>query len=176
MKNILLGVTGSISAYKACDIISSFSKKGYNIKVILTNGGSKFITPLALQVISKNKVYTDIWQENDPKAIQHIDLTKWADIFLIAPATANIIGKIANGIADDLLSATAIVAQNNKIIAPAMNTNMYNSVAVISNIDKLKSYGYKVIEPKEALLACGDYGKGALADVIDIINFVENIK
>ena len=177
-KNILLGVSGSISAYKACDIVSGLNKLGHQVKVILTDGGAQFITPMALQVLSKHPVYTDMWNESDPTSIMHIDLPKWADIFVIAPATANIIGKVANGIADDLLSATALVAQSqcHKLIAPAMNTHMYDSPAVQRNVQTLRELRYQVIEPREALLACGDYGQGALATVPDILNVIQQIK
>ena len=176
-KNILLGVSGSISAYKACDIVSGLTKLGHQVKVILTDGGAQFITPMSLQVLSKHPVYTHMFSENDPTSIMHIDLPKWADMFVIAPATANIIGKIAGGIADDLLSATALVAQSQciKVIAPAMNTHMYDSPAVQANLQTLRQLRYQVIEPREALLACGDYGQGALATVPDILDTLQNL-
>lgn len=173
--NILLGVTGSISAYKAADIISGLKKHGHNIDVILTESGSKIITPLALQTMSKNKVYMDLFEEITPSEVKHISLAKKADLLLIAPATANIIGKIANGIADDFLSTAVMAADRNTpvYIAPAMNTNMYENPIVQANIEKLKSYGYRFIGPKEAVLACGDVGRGALADVNEIIRIIE---
>ena len=177
MKRILLGVSGSISAYKACDLVSSLTKQGHQVKVILTDGGAQFITPLSLQVLSKHPVYTDMWHEGDPASIMHIDLPKWADVFMIAPATANIMGKIAHGISDDLLSAAALVAQAqcHKLLAPAMNTQMYHNPMVQRNLQTLRELNYQIIEPREALLACGDYGQGALATVPDIVTSVQKI-
>ncbi|MBR1993248.1 MAG: phosphopantothenoylcysteine decarboxylase [Firmicutes bacterium] len=173
--NIVLGVTGSISAYKAADITSKLSKAGHDVHIILTDGGSKFITPLALQTLSKNKVHTEFFEEGNPKEVKHITLAENADILVIAPASANIIGKIAGGIADDLLSATVMAAATTTpvYLAPAMNTNMYENPIVQANIEKLAALGYKFIEPKESLLACGVTGKGALADVDVIVDIIE---
>lgn len=173
--NIVLGVTGSIAAYKAADIISILKKLGHEVDVILTESGSRIITPITLQTLSKNKVYMDMFEEITPKEVKHISLAEKADLMLIAPATANIIGKIANGIADDFLSTVVMAAANTTpvYIAPAMNTNMYENPIVQANIEKLRSYGYRFIEPKESLLACGTVGKGALADVDDIIKVIE---
>lgn len=173
--NIVLGVTGSIAAYKAADIISRLKKQGHEVDVILTESGSRIITPITLQTLSKNKVYMDMFEEITPKEVKHISLAEKADLMLIAPATANIIGKIANGIADDFLSTVVMAAANTTpvYIAPAMNTNMYENPIVQANIEKLRSYGYRFIEPKESLLACGTVGKGAMADVDDIIKVIE---
>ena len=137
----------------------------------MTESAMKFITPLTLQALTKNKVYTDMFDEFTPDEIKHISLAKKADVCIIAPATANIIGKIANGIADDFLS-TVILALKDKpvFIAPAMNTNMYESAIVQENIEKLKVRGFLIIEPKESMLACGDLGKGAMADVSEIMD------
>ncbi|MGX6961316.1 phosphopantothenoylcysteine decarboxylase [Vagococcus xieshaowenii] len=178
MANILMGVSGSISAYKAADIVSSLSKQHHHINVMMTKSSTEFITPLTLQSLSKNYVYTNVMEEQHPEVISHIELAKQADVFIIAPATANIIGKLANGIADDIVTATALALPNNatpKFIAPAMNTNMYLHPAVQKNLQTLVSYGYQIIEPKESLLACGDYGKGALADVQDIVEAINQI-
>ena len=173
--NILLGVTGSIAAYKAADITSRLTKLGHNVDVVLTESGSRIITPITLQTLSKNKVYTDMFEEITPSEVKHISLAKKADVVLIAPATANIIGKIANGIADDFLSTVVMAVANHTpvYIAPAMNTNMYENPIVQDNIKKLKSFGYRFIEPKESLLACGDLGRGALADVDEIVEIIE---
>ena len=175
MKNIVLGVTGSIAAYKAADIANELTKGGYNVDVILTRGGMEFITPLTLQTLSKNRVYTDMFQLEYPREVKHISLAKKADLFLIAPATANIIGKVANGIGDDMLTSVAL-AMNGipMLIAPAMNTRMWNNPIVRENIQKLKAFGYQIIEPREARLADGDVGRGALADVGKIIESVRN--
>ncbi|MDO4487056.1 MAG: bifunctional phosphopantothenoylcysteine decarboxylase/phosphopantothenate--cysteine ligase CoaBC [Bacillota bacterium] len=173
--NILLGVTGSIAAYKAADITSRLTKLGHNVDVVLTESGSRIITPLTLQTLSKNKVYMDMFEEITPSEVKHISLAKKADAVLIAPATANIIGKIACGIADDFLSTVVMAVPKGTpvYIAPAMNTNMYENPIVQDNIEKLRSFGYRFIEPKESLLACGDLGKGALADVDEIVNIIE---
>jgi len=172
---ILLGVTGSISAYKAADIANKLTKEGHDVSVILTEGGSKFITALTLQTLTKNRVYEDAFSEEDPTRVMHIDLAQSADMILVAPASANIIGKIAGGIADDLLSAAIIAARRETpvYIAPAMNTLMYENPIVQENIARLQSLGYNFIEPKEDHLACGTTGKGALADVDTIVDTVK---
>lgn len=174
MKKILLGVTGSISAYKSADLTSQFVKLGAQVDVIMSKSSTHFITPLTLQSLSKRVVHTDVMQESNPQVINHIELAKQADLFLIAPATANIIGKLANGIADDLLStvAMALPVGTPKLIAPAMNTNMYQNPITQRNLETLRSVGYQEIEPRESLLACGDFGKGALADIQTIIEQV----
>lgn len=174
MKNIILGVTGSIAAYKAADIVNVLTKDGYNVDVIMTKGGMAFITPLTLQSLSKNRVYTEVFQEDYPREIKHISLAKKADLLLIAPASADIIGKMANGIADDMLSSVVLAMKDiPRYIAPAMNTNMYENPIVQDNLARLKKYGFQIIEPKEARLACGDLGKGAMADVEVIIKTVK---
>ncbi len=178
MKNIVLGITGSIAAYKAAYIANALTKSGHNVDVIMTKGGMGFITPLTLQTLSKNRVYTDMFQLDYPQEVKHISLSKKADLFLIAPATANIIGKIANGIADDMLTSVALAMKDiPMLIAPAMNTRMYENQVVQDNMKKLQEYGYKIIEPREAILADGDLGKGALADIDEIIRLVtENLQ
>lgn len=174
MKNILLGVTGSIAAYKAADITNLLTKAGHNVDVILTRGGQEFITPLTLQTLSKNRVYTGVFQEDYPREVKHISLAKKADLFLVAPASADVIGKLANGIADDMLTSVALALRGiPRLIAPAMNTNMYENPILQDNLEKLRKYGFEIIEPKEALLACGDLGKGALADVDVIVRAAE---
>lgn len=174
MKNLVLGVTGSIAAYKAADITNILTKEGFNVDVILTKGGAAFITPLTLQALSKNRVLTDVFQEDWPSEIKHISLAKKADLLLVAPASADVIGKLANGIADDMLTTTALAMCGiPKLIAPAMNTNMYENPVVQDNLEKLRHYGWELIDPKEARLACGDLGKGALADVKTIVQAVE---
>jgi len=170
---IVLGVTGSIAAYKAGDIISGLVKSGCDVHVIMTAAATKFITPLTFQTLTKNKVYVDMFEEIVYNDVRHISLAQRADCFVIAPATANIIGKIAGGIADDMLS-TVVMAVDMKtkktpvIICPAMNTAMYENRITQDNINKLREYGYKFVDPKESRLACGDVGKGALADIADI--------
>jgi len=174
MKEIVLCVTGSIAAYKACDIANRLTKDGLAVHVIMTAASQKLIAPLTFQTLTKNRVYTDMFKETDFTDVRHISLAKRAAVFVIAPATANIIGKIAAGIADDMLT-TVIMAAADKpiIIAPAMNTAMYENPIVQHNIKKLTEYGYIFIEPKESVLACGDLGKGALADVAVIVDAVK---
>lgn len=166
---ICIGVSGGIAAYKALDIVSALRKKDIDVRVIMTESATKFVTPLTFQSLSQNMVTTDMFAEPKAFEIQHISLAKRADVFLVAPATANIIGKVANGIADDMLSTTIMATKAKVIFAPAMNTNMYENKIVQSNIDKLKGLGYGFIEPASGRLACGDEGKGKLADVNTIV-------
>ena len=172
-KCVVIGVTGGIAVYKALDVISALRKKDIEVYVIMTESASKFVNPLTFQSISQNMVVTDMFAEPKAWEIQHISLAQKADLMLIAPATANIIGKVANGIADDMLSTTIMAAAKAKVIfAPAMNTNMYENRIVQGNIEKLKSYGYEFIEPASGRLACGDIGIGKLADVNTIVERV----
>ncbi|MDV4151224.1 bifunctional phosphopantothenoylcysteine decarboxylase/phosphopantothenate--cysteine ligase CoaBC [Clostridium sp. AL.422] len=171
-KCVCIGVSGGIAAYKALDVVSALRKKDIDVRVIMTESATKFVTPLPFQSLSQNMVVTDMFAEPKAYEIQHISLAKRADVFLVAPATANIIGKIANGIADDMLSTTIMATRAKVIFAPAMNTNMYENSIVQKNINKLKDLGYEFIEPASGLLACGDEGKGKLADVNTIIDSV----
>lgn len=172
-KCVVIGVTGGIAVYKALDVISALRKKDIEVHVIMTESASKFVNPLTFQSISQNMVVTDMFAEPKAWEIQHISLAQKADLMLIAPATANIIGKVTNGIADDMLSTTIMAASKAKVIfAPAMNTNMYQNRIVQGNIEKLKSYGYEFIEPSSGRLACGDIGIGKLADVNTIVERV----
>jgi phosphopantothenoylcysteine decarboxylase/phosphopantothenoylcysteine decarboxylase/phosphopantothenate--cysteine ligase len=174
--NILLGITGSIAAYKACDIANALTKDGHDVHVIMTRAAQKFVTPLAFQTLTKHKVYTDMFDEFVFEDVRHISLAQAADAALIAPASANIIGKLRGGIADDPLS-TVIMAAHKKpvVIAPAMNTAMYENPVVQENIQKLTRLGYHFIPPREALLACGDVGQGALAETGVIISELKRI-
>lgn len=174
MKEIILGITGSIAAYKAAEIANQLTKSNITVHTIMTDSATKFITPLTLQTLTKNRVYTDMFEEIYYPDVRHISLAQRADCCIIAPATANIIGKIASGIADDMLS-TVVMAIKDKpiIICPAMNTAMFENPITQNNIRKLKSYSYQFVEPKESHLACGDVGKGALADVETIITAVK---
>jgi phosphopantothenoylcysteine decarboxylase/phosphopantothenoylcysteine decarboxylase/phosphopantothenate--cysteine ligase len=174
MKNILLCVTGSIAAYKAAELANRFVKDGYNVDVIMTDSAQKFIAPLTFQSLTKKRVYTSMWDEFEPDRVEHISLAKKADLCLVAPATANMIGKIAGGIADDM-ATTVIMALDHApvVICPAMNTKMYENPITRSNVKRLEQLGYHFVEPKESLLACGDLGKGALADIEVIIDTVK---
>ncbi|MCX7680088.1 MAG: bifunctional phosphopantothenoylcysteine decarboxylase/phosphopantothenate--cysteine ligase CoaBC [Spirochaetes bacterium] len=164
---ILLGISGGIAAYRACDLARDFIKQGAQVRVVMTKNACKFITPYTLQILTNNTVHTDLFEEETPREVFHIEIAKWADIALIAPATANIIGKIAAGIADDLLTTIVMALPQNTPVAfaPAMNVEMWNNPIVQKNINFLKSLKkYHFIEPTEGLLACGDVGKGKIAD------------
>lgn len=169
---VVLGVTGGIAVYKALDVISALRKKDVDVRVIMTKSATEFVTPLTFQSMSQNIVTTDMFAEPKAWEIQHISLAKRADVFLVAPATANIIGKVANGIADDMLSTTIMATRAKVVFAPAMNTNMYTNPIVQENIAKLKKLGYEFIEPASGRLACGDEGKGKLAPASDIVEKV----
>jgi len=174
LKNILLCVTGSIAAYKAADIANILTKDGCHVETILTKSGEEFITPLTFRTLTKNRVYTNMFQEYEPDKVEHISIAKKTDLCLIAPATANIIGKLAGGIADDMATTVVMPMKNVPVfICPTMNTNMYENPIVQRNISMLKEFGYHFIEPKEGHLACGDLGKGALADVNVIVQTVK---
>jgi phosphopantothenoylcysteine decarboxylase/phosphopantothenate--cysteine ligase len=173
-KKILLGVTGSIAAYKSADLVSRLMQTGYDVTVVMTANAARFITPLTLEALSKNKVYVDMFDDEEHSGITHISLATESDIILVAPATFNIIGKTASGLADDLLSSILAAAPSSKVIfAPAMNVNMYSNNVTVENIKKLSERGYTFIEPEEGALACGALGKGRLRNVPDIIEVVK---
>ena len=175
-KRIILAVSGSISAYKGADLTSRLKKKGYDVHVIMTEAAQAFITPLTLQVLSKNPVHTDVMEEKLADRINHIDLGKEADLFIVAPASANTIAKLANGMADNMLTATALALPSTtpKLIAPAMNTKMYDNPLTRKNLDTLHDLGYQEILPKSGVLACGDTGRGALADIDVILEAIDS--
>ncbi len=172
-KKVLLGVTGSIAAYKAADIIRDLGEKGVEVSVVMTKEAESFITSLTLSSLAGKRVYTSMWDESqDPWQMPHIRLAEETDLILIAPATANIIGKIANGIADDLLTCIVLATKAKLLIAPAMNTQMYKNVFVQENCRKLKEHGVKFIDPVAGKLACGVVGEGHLADENTIVQTV----
>lgn len=168
-KNIVVGVSGGIAAYKACDVVSKLKKQGFKIDVIMTKNAQEFVSPLTFQTLSNQKVVTDMFETPSDWNVEHIELAKKADVFVIVPATANIIGKIANGIADDMLTTTIMATEAKKVIVPAMNTKMYHNPFVQENILKLKKHGYYFIEPVSGLLACGDTGKGKMEEPTVIV-------
>lgn len=174
-KKILLGVTGSIAAYKAAEILSLLKKKGADVFVIMTEAASKFIQPLTFCVLSGNPVVDNLFSTNDKIIVKHISLSQWADLILIAPATANIIGKIAQGIADDMLTTTVMASASEVkvIFAPAMNKNMLSNPLYQQNVEKLTSLGYEFIDSEYGQLACGEVGEGRLANIEDIVDTVE---
>lgn len=165
-KNVTLCVTSSIASYKSIDLARNLIKRGLNVHIVLSQNTLEFITPLTFEVLTGNKVYVDMF-DRSPE-IHHISLAKESDLFVIVPASANIIGKIANGIADDFISTAVMATKAQVLIAPAMNTNMYENKIVQNNIFKLKEYGYEFINPQVGLLACNDIGDGKLADINDI--------
>lgn len=173
MKNILIGVTGGIAAYKSANIISILRKKGYNIKVIMTESATNIITPQTLETLSRNRVVTDMWERNHQIEVEHISLAEWADAFLIAPATYNIVGKVANGIADDMLSTVISACKKPTYFALAMNVNMYENPILKENIQKLEKLGYKFIESDEGFLACNVNAKGRLKNENEIVEIIE---
>ena len=174
-KTILLGVTGGIAAYKAVDVVSRLVKLGATVNVIMTRNATMLVQPLTFRYISRNPVAVDMFDEPESWKPEHISLADKADIFVIAPATANIIGKLAHGIADDMLSTTALAIRCPALIAPAMNSNMYDNPILQANIDILKKYRFEFIEPEYGILACGYEGKGRLADPIKIVERIQQI-
>ncbi len=182
-KTVVLGVSGGIAVYKACDLVSKLKKLGLNVHVIMTKAAAEFVSPLTFQSLSQNYVVSDMFVEPKTWDVEHITLAKKADLFLVVPATANVIGKIANGIADDMLTTTVMATKAPVLIAPAMNTNMYENVIVQNNIEFLQSLGYNFVEPDSGRLACGDIGAGKLANVdtildriVDLLNVEQDLK
>ncbi|WP_093689523.1 bifunctional phosphopantothenoylcysteine decarboxylase/phosphopantothenate--cysteine ligase CoaBC [Sporolituus thermophilus] len=174
-KNIVLGVSGGIAAYKSVEIVSRLRKAGSSVHVIMTKSATEFVTPLTFREISGNPVVVDMWEEPKNWNVQHIALATLADLFLIAPATANIIGKIANGIADDMLSTTVMATKAPIVLAPAMNSNMYLNPIVQQNLQKLAGLGYHIIEPATGMLACGVEGPGRLPEPEIIVAKVDEL-
>lgn len=172
--NILLIVSGGIAAYKSIDLCSSLVKQGNDVKVILTKNAENFVTQLPFQTLTKNRVYTSTFEEIDENEIQHIDLTKWADKIIIAPATANLISKFSNGIADDLASSLMLAVRDvsRVYIVPAMNTFMYKNPIIQENMNKLIKLGFNFVEPESGLLACGDVGEGKFPSIEKIENAI----
>ncbi len=174
-KNVVVGVTGGIACYKSADMVSRLKKEGFEVDVIMTENACKFISPLTFRTLSKNPVVTDTFATPEAWKVGHIALADKADVFVIAPATANVIGKIASGIADDMLTTTVMATKARVVIAPAMNVNMYENPIVQSNIEKLKSFGYEFIEPDSGLLACGYEGKGRMSEPAEIVRHIVDI-
>ena len=172
-KNILLGVTGGIAAYKIANLASMLKKQGANVKVIMTENACQFITPMTFETLTAQKVYTDTFDRNFEFKVDHIELGKWADVFLIAPATANVIGKLANGIADDMLTTTALAMRCPILVSPAMNTVMFENKVVKHNIMKLRTYGMDIIMPASGHLACGDTGAGKMPEPEMLLEYIK---
>ena len=172
-KKIALGVTGGIAVYKAVDLVSRLRKQGAEVRVIMTEHAQEFVTPLTFKEISGNKVAVSMWDSNQEFNVEHISLANWADAFVVAPATANILAKMANGIADDLLSTTLLAAQAPIIVCPAMNTGMYQNPITQENIAKLEAHGVTVMPPAVGFLACGVSGPGRLPEPQQIVEFID---
>ena len=172
-KNILLGVSGGIAAYKSANIISKLKKRGFNVRVIMTKNATEIITPLTLETLARDRVVVDMWAEKANYDVEHISLADWADLILVAPATLNIVGKIANGIADDMLTTVISASKAPCYFALAMNVNMYENPILGENIEKLKKYGYKFIDADEGFLACNVNAKGRLKDEEEIVLEIE---
>jgi phosphopantothenoylcysteine decarboxylase/phosphopantothenate--cysteine ligase len=171
-RHILLGVSGGIAAYKAADLTSKLVQAGAEVTVVMTESATRFVTPLTFEAVSRRRVFADMWSSDKDFNPTHIALADWADVVVIAPATANIIGKLVHGIADDLLSTVLLSVDVPVVVAPAMNKRMWENRVVQENVRRLKDLGYHLIEPGEGYLACGTVGIGRLAEVKDIIDFV----
>ena len=176
MAHITLAITGSIASYKAADLVSSLKKQGHSVSVLMTKAATDFIQPLTLQVLSQNLVHLDVMQEPYPDQVNHIERGKETDLFIVAPATANTIAKLAHGFADNMVTSTALALPDNipKLLAPAMNTKMFTHPATQANLKTLEDYGYTIISPKDSLLACGDTGHGALANLETILQEIKD--
>ena len=172
-KNIIIGITGSIAAYKVCDLINHLRKKGHNVICIMTRQAEEFITRLTLETLSGSKVYNDMFELPDKREVAHVSLAEKASLIVVCPATANIIGKLASGICDDLLTATVISSTSHVLIAPAMNDKMYRNKITKRNIETLKKVGYEFIDPIRGHLACGYVGVGHLAGLTEILKRIE---
>lgn len=174
-RRIVLGVTGGIACYKACEIVSRLKKLGADIKVVMTKNSQNFVAPLSFETLSNNPVVTDTFKRDNSWEVEHISLAKFAEIIVIAPATANIIGKVASGICDDMLTTTIMASKAKILFCPAMNTSMYNNVIYRENEKKLRALGYKFVDPTIGWLACGDTGAGKMSEPIDIVHEIEKI-
>lgn len=172
-KNIILGVTSSIAAYKSANVASALVKKGCNVNVLMTENATNFINPLTFEELTKHKCIIDTFDRNVQYNVAHISLAVSADAFIIAPASANVIGKIANGIADDMLTTTVMACKCPVIISPAMNTNMYENPIVQDNLAKFERFGYIIVPPAEGRLACGTIGKGKMPDEQVLLDYLE---
>ena len=172
MTNVLLAVSGGIAAYKAADVASGLRKAGMDVHVIMTQNACEFITPLTFEALTGNAVYTDTFDYSTDASIKHIALARQADVFAVVPATANVLAKLAHGIADDMVTSTALAATCPLVVCPAMNVHMYEHSATQENLAILQGRGARIVEPAEGLLACATYAKGALAPVDDIIQAI----
>ncbi|MFH1790829.1 MAG: flavoprotein [Candidatus Omnitrophota bacterium] len=169
-KSVIVGVTGSIAAYKACGLVNAYRKKGFDVTCALTKEALHFVTPLTLETLSGNKIVSDMFTVPGQRSPMHVSLADRADLIVIYPASANIIGKLAQGICDDIITCTILASKAPVVIAPAMNNNMYNHKSVQKNIQALKDMGYTFVGPVEGDLACGCYAVGHIADAADVMD------
>lgn len=174
-KHVVLGVSGGIAAYKSCELVSRLKKLGADVHVIMTRNAEEFVAPLSFETLSDNKVVRGMFEEREEHDVRHVALAKLADVFVVAPATANVIAKFARGIADDMLSTTWLASDAPKLVAPAMNTAMYDDEATQENISLLKERGVMFVEPGVGRLACGDTGRGKMAEPADIAERIQEI-
>ncbi|MGC8660031.1 MAG: bifunctional phosphopantothenoylcysteine decarboxylase/phosphopantothenate--cysteine ligase CoaBC, partial [Desulfomonilaceae bacterium] len=170
---VLLGITGGIAAYKAPLLVRLMVKSGMNVHVIMTRSATEFVTPLTLATLSGNPVYQDMWKDRDKPAVEHISLADAADLAVIAPATANFIGKLANGVADDMLSTTIMAFDKPVLICPSMNVNMYKNQILQFNLERLRTFGYNLMTPGSGELACGWVGQGRMPEPEEIFDEVQ---
>ena len=174
-KKILLIICGGISAYKSLELIRLFKKKGTKVKTILTKSAKEFVTPLSVASLSQEKVYDDLFNADNEAEMDHISLSRWADVILVAPATANTISKLSAGSSDDLASTVILASDKDIFLTPAMNVRMWEHPSTKQNLDKLKSYGYKIIGPEIGDMACGEFGEGKMTEPKDIFQIIEDI-
>ena len=172
-KKIIIGITGSIAAYKAIQLISDLMKKDFHVEVMMSESATQFVTPVCIQSLTKRKVYVDTFDDENPAIITHVDIVKDADLFMVVPASAHTIAKLANGLADNMLTCAFLAATCPKLIAPAMNVHMYENPITQRNIQSLKELGVYFVEPTSGILACGDIGKGKLADEDDLMDMID---
>ncbi len=175
MRNVVVAISGGIAAYKSAEIVSRLKKSGIDVNCIMTKNAKEFISPLTLETLSGNPVVHDMFDRDASWEVEHISLAKKCDIFVVAPATANVIGKLANGVADDMLTTTAMAVTSKILIAPAMNNAMYKSAAVQKNIETLKSRGFNFVGPESGLLACGDDDIGRMSEPLQIVDKIKEL-
>ena len=173
-KKILIVICGGISAYKVLDVIRSLKKEGAEVKTILTKNSKEFITPLSVSALSQGKVYEDMFNIESEQAMDHISLSRWSDIVLVAPATANTISKLSSGASDDLASTVILASSKDIFLAPAMNVRMWEHPSTKENLNKLRNFGYKIIGPEVGDMACGEYGEGKMTEPYEIIKTIKN--
>jgi len=177
-KKILVGVTGGIAAYKTCSLVNLLISQGAEVRVVMTDCAKRFVTPLTFQALTNHPVYDDLWQQIDQNTVEHISLSHWADLIVISPATANTIGKMAMGLADNLLTTIVLASlpKTKILVAPAMNTHMWENQLVQNNIKTLEgTKKFSFVEPRSGVLACRDEGKGKIAETEDIIKQIESL-